>query len=135
MIKSFFILLILSLFVLTSCDPYGGYQYIVNNGSEKIVFVQYQELYNDTIFTKKVNPMNSVLIIKFESHNGLYDYKKDFLNRYFKTFSIYADSINGSFLKKNFRKREAWDYNVQKTGCLGRCGENIYTYKINNSEL
>ena len=131
--KGFFLLAIA--FILTSCDPYGGYQYHIENNSDSIIFLEYKELYNDTIFTEQIAPKNVILVKQYSSINGIYDYGNDFLNCYFETFQIFTDSINGTALQKDITIRNNWHYDKETTGCMGRCGENIYTLKINNSDL
>ena len=122
-------------FILTSCDPYGGYQYQIENNSDSTLFLEYKELYNDTIFTKQIQPKKNFLIKHTWSINGIHDYGNDFLKKYFTSLEIFTDSINGTVIQKNFTKRENWSYDIEVTGCMGNCGENIYTFKVDNSDL
>ena len=133
--KNRILLVIASLLILSSCDPSGDYQYWVENYSDSTVFVEYKELYNDTVFVKEINAKEKILIKESSSINGLYDYKEDFLNRYFEKFKIYADSLTGTELKKDPGLRINWNYDTETTGSFGRSGINMYTFNVQDTDL
>ncbi|MFI2743355.1 hypothetical protein ACG2LH_11495 [Zhouia sp. PK063] len=120
---------------LFSCDPSGDYQYWIENNSDSTLFLEYKELYNDSIFVEQINLNTKVLIRAYGSINGIHDYGDNFLNRYFETFQIFTDSINGTLISKNPTIRNNWNYDIKKTGSFGISGINIYTFKIQNKDL
>jgi hypothetical protein len=128
--------IILSLSML-ACDPYGGYQYLIDNKSDSTLYVNYILIDNDTLKNVMISPRNITLLNEFRTINGLNDYGSEFLNQNFDSLSIFIDSLNKIPVKKDYLNRENWSYVQNQTGSIlfVKAGENIYTLIIENKDL
>lgn len=117
---------------LIACDPYGGYEYQVENKSSQDLNIIYTV--DDSVTQKKLKPNDKVIIGHFESINGLLDLDDNFL-RYFDSLSI--QPINGTGVAKDIMNRKTWHYKADKTGrlLLIPTGENRYRLTITNSDI
>lgn len=122
------------LLTLASCDPYGGYEYWVDNRSDSTVYAIHQAHDNDTIHITSIEKNTTQLITEYKTINGLYDPGDAFL-KYFDSLGIYIDTTNNTQKKKAYSERESWTYKQEVTGMLGKAGNNIYRLGINNEDL
>ena len=122
---------------IISCDPYGGYEYWVENKSDSTLFIVLKETYADKADKISVEPNSETLLRKYESINGLHDYGDDFLLRYFDSLAVMIDTTSQLTIKKDYLSRDSWTYNQHKTGQIGlvKAGDNIYRLIVNNEDL
>ncbi len=120
---------------LISCDPYGGYEYWIQNKSDSTIFVSYKLIDNDTIKFQQLTLGQEFKIVQFDTHNGLYDEGLDNLFTYCDSLAIYSDIINKILIKKDFTLRENWTYEQDETSSLMNSGNNIYRFTITNDNL
>jgi hypothetical protein len=119
-------------FIFSSCDPYGGYQYWIDNQSNSDLYVILSNTSEDLRY--KVESSEKKKIMQLETINGLYDKKEAFLD-WCDSLGIYTDTIAKIAIKKDYLKRESWQYDQNVTGMMGKAGENIYTLTISNDDL
>ena len=120
---------------IISCDPYGGYEYWINNLSDSSIYVVYSYRYNDTIISQEVKSNQNMKFLHFETHGGLYDEGIQDLYSLCDSFAIFTDTINKRLIGKDYSKRVEWTYMQDKIGCSDRSGDNIYTFTIQNKDL
>jgi len=120
---------------LVSCDPYGGFVYWIDNQSDSSVFVTYHGFYNDTIVKTKLETNSTIMIGDYSETGGVYDKGDEFLSDFFDTISIQIDTSTNEVIKKDYQKREMWDYSKETTGLFGKAGRSIYKFRITNKDL
>jgi hypothetical protein len=120
-----------------TCDPYGGYEYWIDNKSDSTLFVVLRENYADKVEKITIESNSETLLKKYESINGLHDYGERFLLRYLDSLTVMTDTTSRLTIKKDYFNRDSWTYNQQKTGQTGlkKSGDNIYRLNINNEDL
>jgi hypothetical protein len=121
----------------SSCDPYGGYQYWIDNKSDSALFIVLRNN-NATTFQKlSIQSNTSSLVGGFESVNGIRDYGDDFIARYWDSVAIFIDTVNHVAIKKEYLKRDSWSYDADKTKRVGfaKSGDNIYRLEVANTDL
>ncbi|MFC0879014.1 hypothetical protein ACE01N_20635, partial [Saccharicrinis sp. FJH2] len=133
--KLFGFSLLLLTCILTSCDPAIGYEYYLNNASDKELKVYFKGRgFNDSTQTITVLPDTEILIYETEVWGkNPHDEKDDFLIM-FDTLSISA--LDSSKLLLDYLKRDSWSYNSD-IGHLGliETGTNIYNLEISNKDF
>lgn len=122
--------------ITVSCDPYGGYEYWVDNKTDSIIFVELKEKNSIIIDKVIIYPKSNQILKKYYSINGLYDYGNDFL-KYWDSLVIMVDTTSRSKIKKDYLKRDSWIYQQNETGKNGfvKAGDNIYKLNFNNEDL
>lgn len=128
------IIWLLTALTIVSCDPYGGYEYWIDNQSDSAIFVTYSEYSDDTLKTIELNKGNTVLLAQYSTHSGLYDEGSDFLN-WFDSLGIFTDTLTNAEIKKDYLNRNSWEYDQEVTGMMGKAGDNIYKLTITNEDL
>jgi len=123
------------LIATASCDPYGGYEYWIDNKSDSTLFVIFKEKYSPTVSRIAIDKQSSRQLKKYSSIDGLYDLGNNFLNNYFDSLNIYIDTLKHIRIKKDYQSRANWTYQKHSTGLLGRAGDNIYRLSISNGDL
>ena len=129
-----FSLLVLTI-ILTSCDPMIGYEYYLNNQSDKELKVLYKEQGDsDTTIIRIVSPKTEILFYENEIWGkNPHDEKADFLWM-FDTLSITA--TDSSRLLINYLERDNWNYtNDISHLVLIKTGTNIYQLEILNDDF
>lgn len=120
-----------------SCDPSGRYEYWIDNKSDTEIFVVLSENSTDYIEHISSDPNSLILLKRYETINGLHDYRKEFLLRFFDSLAIMTDTTIGSVIKKNYSQRSSWQYdqkNIKHVG-LVKSGDNVYILEITNEDL
>jgi hypothetical protein len=120
------------IFAIISCDPYGGYEYWIDNKSDSVIFVVLHETYADEVERITIDQKSMILLKKYETIDGLHDYRDDFL-QYWDSLSVMIDTTSRLVIKKDFSKRDSWTYDQNKTGL--KSGDNIYRLEIKNEDL
>jgi len=131
----YILILVLTSLGLTSCDPYGGYEYWVHNQSDSTIYVVYSLVNNDTIKYKKLISNEEFMILKFDTHNGLYDEGLSSLFTFCDSLALYSDSTKNIHVTKRTTLRENWTYEQDKTSSFMNAGHNIYRFTIRNVDL
>jgi hypothetical protein len=121
-------------FSLLSCDPYGGYEFRIDNRSDTKLYVVWRLQNNDSIHTLPVSGKEELWFYRYESHNGIKDLKDWFLHD-FDSLSIYRDTANKVEILKNYRQRSSWSYTTASTGLFGKAGENYYTLMLEEKDI
>lgn len=134
--KIYCIIFFLGLLIATvSCDPYGGYEYWIDNKSDSTLFVIFKERYSPAVSRVAIDKQSSRQLKSYSSINGLYDLGNNFLSNYFDSLNIYIDTLKHIRIKKDYQSRTNWTYQKHSTGSLGRSGDNIYRLSISNADL
>jgi hypothetical protein len=129
------ILLFFSLIGLISCDPYGGYEYWIENKSDSLIYVTYKLIDNDSILCKKLDKGQEIKLVQFDTHNGLYDKGLDYLFTFCDSLAIYSDTTNKILIDKDISMRKNWTYEQDETRSIMNAGNNIYRFLIKNEDL
>ncbi|MBS1651278.1 MAG: hypothetical protein JSU07_04630 [Bacteroidetes bacterium] len=116
-----------------SCDPYGGYEYWIDNQTDSTLYVTYSDKYSDTVKVKEIKKHSKTLLIKFETVNGLYDYGNNFLKWRHDSLGIFKDSLLKKEISKDYLKRTSWTYEQKKTH--PNSGDNIYKLTLTNKDV
>jgi hypothetical protein len=118
--------------LLYSCDPYGGYEYEIENNSTHDIQITYA--FADSVHINTLKSNEKVIIAHFETINGLIDIGDDFLE-FFDSLTI--KPIESKKLVKDIYKRNNWDYKAERTArlLLISAGENRYKLTITNSDI
>ena len=120
---------------LNSCDPAIGYEYYLNNKSDKKLKIFYTGMgFNDTTKTVFALPRTEILFYDTEIWGkDPHDEQDDFL-RIFDTLSI--TPTDTSKLLIDYLKRINWTYS-NDIGHLGfiKTGTNIYKLEITNDDF
>jgi hypothetical protein len=119
---------------ISACDPYGGYEYWIDNQSDSIIFVSYSEYSLDSIKTKELDKEEMFLLTQFSTHGGLHDDGDNFLD-WFDSLGVYIDTAKMIEISRDYIDRDSWDYEQEVTGMMGKAGENIYKLTIRNEDL
>jgi len=117
---------------LTSCDPSIGYEYYLNNNSDKELRVYYLgNPYRDTAKTIMVLPKTNILLFRDgKMDKNPHDEGVDFL-KIFDTISFSV--VDSSKLIVDYLKRENWTYsNHLNNSIFFKTGTNIYKLEILN---
>jgi hypothetical protein len=121
--------------LLNSCDPAIGYEYYLNNKSDKKLKIFYTGLgFNDTTKTVFVQPRTKLLFYDTEIWGkNPHDEENDFL-RIFDTLSI--TPTDTSKLLIDYLQRSNWVYS-NDIGHIGfiKTGTNIYKLEITNDNF
>ncbi len=135
MLRNKFILIFVGIIILIpACDPYGGYEYWIDNQSDSVIFVSYSEYSNDSIKIKELKQGEGFVLAHLETISGLYDKSDDFLI-FFDSLGIYIDTVVKREISKDYLNRGSWNYEQEATGMMGKSGENIYTLTIGIEDL
>jgi hypothetical protein len=120
-----------------SCDPYGGYQYWVDNKSDSTLFVILRKRDETTIKKLIIAPRTSALIDGFTSSNGLADYGDRFITRYWDSLAILLDTTKRKPIKKKYLERDSWIYSQDHTGHQGvvPTGDNFYRLNVYEDDV
>ena len=131
----FWLVISLTGFLISSCDPAIGYDYYLNNKSDKQLKVYYVgNGFNDTTKTLFVLPRTNILFYETEIWGkDPHDEKENFL-QIFDTLNI--SPTDSSHLIKDFLKRENWTYSneIGHNGFI-ETGTNIYRLEIVNDDF
>ena len=130
-----FILYLSTLFTLSSCDPYGGYEYWIQNESDSTLLVAYSSPDNDSIQSEIIRKGEEIRILQFDTNNGLNDVGIEDLFELCDSVSIRFDLKKPVPVKKILMVRENWTYEPIQTSALIHAGDNIYTFTIKNEDL
>ncbi|MCU4166731.1 hypothetical protein [Carboxylicivirga caseinilyticus] len=126
---------ILFITILTSCDPAIGYEYNLDNKSDKELKVYYKGLgFNDTTSSMTVLPRTEIQLYEIEVWGSNPHDEKDNFLLMFDTLSITA--TDSSKLLSDYLKSENWSYR-NDIGHLGfvKTGTNIYNLEISNEDF
>jgi hypothetical protein len=133
--KSVGYLFLFLMIYLTACDPAIGYQYYIENNSEKELKVRFAGAgSNDSTETILVIPNSEILFYEVTVWGkNPHDEKEDFLSM-LDTLNISA--TDSSQILLDYLKRESWIYN-NDIGHIGlvETGTNIYTLEIMNEDF
>jgi hypothetical protein len=128
-------LIILISILLQSCDPAIGYEFYLNNKSDKKLEIFYKGGgFNDSTKTVFVLPKTELLFYDTETWGkNPHDEQSDFL-RIFDTLSI--TSTDTSKLLKDYLQRDNWSYS-NDIGHIGfiKTGVNKYKLEITNDNF
>lgn len=120
---------------LVSCDPYGGYEYWIQNQSDSTIFVSFRLIDNDTIKFQRLANGQEIKIVQYETINGLYDKGLSYLFASCDSLAVYSDTINKIPIVKDITLRENWSYEQDDISTFGNAGNNIYRFVITNEDL
>jgi len=126
-------LLLITIFI--SCDPAIGYEYYINNKSEKELKVGYiGKGFNDTTMTIIIFPKTEIQFFETEIWGkNPHDEKDNFLQM---IDSLSITPTDSSVFLLNYLKRDSWSYD-NDIGHFGliKTGTNIYKLEISNENF
>ena len=88
----------------------------------------------ETLERFTIEASDKTQIMSFSTISGLFDGKEEFLN-WCDSLGIFTDTIAKIEIKKDYLKRDTWQYDQKVTGMMGKAGENIYTLTVSNQDL
>lgn len=127
--------LMISTIFLTACNPDGGYEYWIDNQSDSSLFVIFRKNNIEKVNRIEVGSDEKIKFEDYETINGLFDEKDNFLNYWCDSLGIFIDTIPKVEISKKYLKRDSWGYDTKETGIFGKSGVNIYTLTVTNSDL
>ena len=128
-------LIVLTTIGLISCDPYGGYEYWIQNQSISTIYVFYKVFDNDTVKCQKLTSDQEFQLVQFDTHNGLDDDGLDNLFSFCDSLAVYSDTINKILISMDITLRENWTYEQVVTSSLMNAGHNIYKLTVEDEDI
>lgn len=124
-----YLLLLLLLALVQSCDPGYSDNYYINNKSDYEVTVKYLNWDEDTLINIPTNTEK-----RFYSHSDIgnaYDMEDEFLI-FFDSLDIYINDSIG--ISKDYTKRSNWKFDLDEGCCLDG-GTAEYTFVVKNEDV
>ena len=123
---------ILPALILICCDPGIGYEYYVQNNSDKVIKVEYHRYYMDSMIT--IPPRSEIIIAEFPTRgSNPHDEGQNFLRNFDQIYYVPDDSFK---ITKDFMDRKNWKYNrdIRHFGII-KVGTNKYYLEITNNDI
>jgi len=122
---------------VTSCDPYSGCEYWIDNKSDSSLFVVYQLKQSPTLMKVRVDKQSSKLLESYETSGRLNEIKNGFLTDFYDSLGMYIDTTNVMEIEKEYWREDVWNYSQENVGHFGviRVGDNVYRLEVTNEDL
>lgn len=116
-----------------ACSYKGDYKYYLNNASShELKLVYFFGSISDTIIAK---PGENNFIRYFQGDEGLEDKGDKFLSYHGFENMFFLPLNDSTFVLKDPKKRDSWDYTAESYGNSSKAGTNIYTITIQNEDI
>ncbi|MDR2085346.1 MAG: hypothetical protein LBP67_10180 [Bacteroidales bacterium] len=137
LLKTQSLLFILLAILFTSCvETYSEDSYYIDNKSNSVLYVQFQDKYGGNEWELITIPKNSYTRIYAYGYIGeMHDKLDDFLTHYFDHLHITLDSRGEIKIKKDYTSSNNWEYDPVPSNKRKNLGINNYIFTVNDDDL
>jgi len=123
--------------LLSSCDPYCGVHYWINNRSDASLYVTYRVQEGSLINKVVIDKHSTMLLQEFEVSGRLHQSNSLLPVNFYDSLGIFIDTVRVTEIKKQYLKEDSWTYSQENTSHFGimKVGDHVYRLNIANEDL